>query len=97
MQGYTSSSFSITSFWSPYQYSYPVIFPKVFSAHLFERVIVEDLEAVDVEDTDDSVPVLLLGDFNDLVDPGNNPIEEPFVHSLPEGVTPVHGVLGCVP
>lgn len=57
----------------------------VVDAQLLEAVQLEDLESSNVEDTNKTC-TLTLGTVQRAVDPGNNPLEQTFVHGLADGL-----------
>ena len=57
------------------------LFVCVVDAQLLEAVQLEDLKASDVEDANET-GTLSLGAVQGPVDPGDDPLEEAFVHSL---------------
>jgi hypothetical protein len=61
------------------------LFVGVVDAELFEAVELEDLKASDVEDANEA-GALSLGAVQGPVDPGHDPLEQPLVHGLCDGL-----------
>ena len=57
----------------------------VVDAQLFEAVQLEDFESGDIEDSDEG-GALAFGPVQRSVDPGDEPLKQPFVHRLRDGL-----------